>query len=141
MTALAPTLQAFFVTSLGRQLGASVHTIDSYRHAFRLLLAFARAQTGTDPSDLDMGDLDAELIAGFLDHLELDRHNSVATRNTRLAESACSPTSASSLLAASPTATHAARRPAAAATRSRPSHTGPTTSGRPRSTARRSPGG
>ena len=85
MTALAPTLQAFFVTSLGRQHGASVHTIDSYRHAFRLLLAFARAQTGTDPSDLDLGDLDAELIAGFLDHLELHRHNSVATRNTRLA--------------------------------------------------------
>jgi len=85
MTALAPTLQAFFVTSLGRQHGASVHTIDSYRHAFRLLLAFARAQTATNPSDLDMGDLDAELISRFLDHLELDRHNSVATRNTRLA--------------------------------------------------------
>jgi integrase/recombinase XerD len=85
MTALAPTLQAFFVTGLDRQRGASVHTIDSYRHAFRLLLAFARAQTGKQPCDLDFADLDAELISRFLDHLELDRHNSVASRNTRLA--------------------------------------------------------
>jgi len=85
MTALAPTLQAFFVNGLERQRGASVHTIDSYRHAFRLLLAFARSETGKDPADLDIADLDASLVAGFLDHLELDRHNSVPSRNTRLA--------------------------------------------------------
>lgn len=85
MSALAPTLQAFFVSGLDRQRGASVHTVDSYRHAFRLLLAFARQRTGKHPSDLDFADLDAELIARFLDHLEIDRHNSVASRNTRLA--------------------------------------------------------
>jgi len=85
MSALAPTLQAFFVSGLDRQRGASVHTVDSYRHAFRLLLGFARERTGKHPSDLDIADLDAELIARFLDHLEIDRHNSVASRNTRLA--------------------------------------------------------
>lgn len=85
MSALAPTLEAFFVTGLDRQRGASVHTIDSYRHAFKLLLVFARDQTGKHPSDLDLADLDAELIARFLDHLEIDRHNNVASRNTRLA--------------------------------------------------------
>ena len=72
MTALAPTLQAFFTTRLGRERDASPHTVDSYRHAFRLLLAYARAQTGRDPSDLDLADLDAALISGFLDHLERD---------------------------------------------------------------------
>ncbi len=85
MTALAPSLQAFFVTSLDRQHGASVHTVDSYRHAFRLLLAFARTETGKHPCDLDLADLDAGLVSRFLDHLETDRHNSVASRNTRLA--------------------------------------------------------
>ena len=85
MSALAPTLQAFFVTGLDRQHGASVHTVDSYRHAFRLLLAFARHETGKHPSDLDIADLDATLVARFLDHLEVDRHNTVASRNTRLA--------------------------------------------------------
>ena len=43
MTALAPTLQAFFVIRLGRQRDASPHTVDSYRHAFRLLLAYTEA--------------------------------------------------------------------------------------------------
>ena len=85
MTALAPTLQAFFTTRLGRERDASPHTVDSYRHAFRLLLAYARAQTGKEPSGLDLADLDAALVSGFLDHLERDRSNSVASRNTRLA--------------------------------------------------------
>ncbi len=85
MTAAAPTIQAFFVTRLGSELDASPHTVDSYRHAFRLLLAHAKAQTGKQPADLDLADLDARLISGFLDHLESDRGNSVASRNTRLA--------------------------------------------------------
>ena len=37
------------------------------------------------PSSLDIADLDAPLIASFLEHLEQDRRNSVATRNSRLA--------------------------------------------------------
>jgi integrase/recombinase XerD len=85
VTAAAPTIQAFFVTRLGRELDVSPHTIDSYRHAFRLLLAYANTQTGKHPANLDLADLDARLISGFLDHLESDRGNSVASRNTRLA--------------------------------------------------------
>jgi integrase/recombinase XerD len=85
MTALAPTLQAFFTTRLGCQRDASPHTIDSYRHAFRLLLTYAKAQTGKDPSDLDLADLDAGLVSGFLDHLERERGNGAGSRNTRLA--------------------------------------------------------
>jgi integrase len=37
------------------------------------------------PSSLDIADLDAPLVASFLEHLEQDRRNSVATRNSRLA--------------------------------------------------------
>ena len=85
MTTLAPTLQAFFVNRLGRQRDASPHTVDSYRHAFRLLLTYAEAQTGKGPTDMDLADLDAVLVSGFLDHLEDDRGSSVASRNTRLA--------------------------------------------------------
>ena len=85
MTALAPTLQAFFTTRLGHQRDASPHTIDSYRHAFRLLLTYAKAQTGKDPADLDLADLDASLVSGFLDHLERERANGAGSRNTRLA--------------------------------------------------------
>jgi integrase/recombinase XerD len=85
MTALAPALQAFFTTRLGHQRDASPHTIDSCRHAFRLLLTYAKARTGKDPSDLDLADLGADLVSGFLDHLERERGNGAGSRNTRLA--------------------------------------------------------
>ena len=85
MTALAPTLQAFFTDRLIRQRHASPQTIAAYRDTWRLLLAYATAQTGRQPSRLDLADLDAPLIGDFLDHLERGRGNSPRTRNARLA--------------------------------------------------------
>jgi site-specific recombinase XerD len=85
MSALAPTLQAFFTDRLLRQRHASPHTVTAYRDTLRLLLSYAANRTGQRPSQLDLADLDAPLIAAFLDHLEHDRHNSVRTRNARLA--------------------------------------------------------
>jgi site-specific recombinase XerD len=85
MTALAPTLQAFFTERLIRQRHASTHTIAAYRDTMRLLFGYAAELTGRAPSALDIADLDAPLIGGFLDHLERERGNSVRTRNARLA--------------------------------------------------------
>ena len=85
MTALAPVLQAFFTDRLITQRHASSHTIAAYRGTFRLLFGFTAAKTGKTPSALDIADLDAPLITAFLDHLEHDRHNTVRTRNWRLA--------------------------------------------------------
>jgi site-specific recombinase XerD len=85
MSALAPTMQAFFTERLIRERGASPHTIAAYRDTLKLLLAFAAKRLRRQPCRLDIGDLDAPLIAAFLDHLEHDRGNSVRTRNARLA--------------------------------------------------------
>jgi len=85
MTALAPSMQAYFTDRLIGQRHASPNTIAAYRHTFRLLLGFVTERTGTPPSVLDIADLDASLIAAFLDHLQADRGNTVATRNNRLA--------------------------------------------------------
>jgi site-specific recombinase XerD len=85
VSALAPTLQAFFTDRLIRQRHASGHTIAAYRDTLRLLLGYATERTGRAPSALDITDLDAPLVAGFLDHLERERGNSVRTRNARLA--------------------------------------------------------
>jgi site-specific recombinase XerD len=85
MSLLAPTLQAFFTDRLMQQRQASPHTIAAYRDTLRMLLGFASEQRGVEPSKLEMAYLDAPLIAGFLDHLERDRGNSVRTRNARLA--------------------------------------------------------
>jgi integrase/recombinase XerD len=85
MSALAPTLQMFFSERLINEKGASPHTIAAYRDTFRLLLGFVEQHTGKPPSKLQIENLDAPLIAAFLDHLEHDRANSPRTRNARLA--------------------------------------------------------
>jgi len=85
MSALAPTLQAFFTDRLVRQRHASPETVAAYRDALRLLVCFASHQLHKPPSQLGIDDLDASLIASFLDHLERERGNSVRTRNARLA--------------------------------------------------------
>jgi integrase/recombinase XerD len=85
MTALAPSLQAYFTQRLIGERAASPNTIASYKLTFQLLLAFASSAVKKAPSSLDIADLDAPLIASFLEHLEQDRRNSVATRNSRLA--------------------------------------------------------
>ena len=84
MTALAPALQAWFTERLITQRNSSPETIAAYRDAFRLLLRFAQQQTGKQPFELDIDDLDAPLIGAFLKHLENDRGNSPSTRNARL---------------------------------------------------------
>jgi integrase/recombinase XerD len=85
MSLLAPTLQAFFTERLITQRNASPQTIAAYRDTFRLLLAYAHTQTGKQPFELDIDNLDAPLIGAFLKHLEEDRGNSPRTRNARLA--------------------------------------------------------
>ncbi|HTZ63273.1 MAG TPA: tyrosine-type recombinase/integrase [Solirubrobacteraceae bacterium] len=84
MSAIAPTLQAFFTERLTRQRQASPRTIASYRDTLRLLFCFAQQKTGKAPSALEWDDLDEPLISAFLEHLELKRHNSARTRNLRL---------------------------------------------------------
>ena len=85
MTSLAPTLQAFFTDRLVKQRRASAFTVEAYRDAFRLLLAFIYQHNGKAPSELDIDDLDATIIGSFLEHLEHIRGNSARTRNARLA--------------------------------------------------------
>jgi integrase/recombinase XerD len=62
VSALAPTLEAFFTDRLVRQRQASVHTVAAYRDTMRLLVRFAAHHLGRPPSQLDIADLDATLI-------------------------------------------------------------------------------
>jgi site-specific recombinase XerD len=78
-------VQDFFLRRLINERGASIRTVESYRDAFELLFGFIEKRHGKSPSTLTMADLDAPLILDFLDHLEIDRHNSARTRNARLA--------------------------------------------------------
>ena len=79
-----PNPAAFFTERLRQQRHASDETVRAYRDTWKLLVGFAAARTGKQPSSLDIDDFNSDLIAAFLDHLEHDRHNSVRTRNARL---------------------------------------------------------
>lgn len=85
MTTLAATLQSYFTTYLVGQRAASAHTITAYRDTWRMLLTWVHHSTGTRPCDVDLDDLDAEAITGFLDYLRTQRGNGPRTRNARLA--------------------------------------------------------
>jgi site-specific recombinase XerD len=85
MSALAPTLQAFFTDRLVRERNASPRTVAAYRDTWRLLLGFASQRASKPPAALDFNDIDVSLVGAFLDHLERDRGNTARTRNARLA--------------------------------------------------------
>jgi site-specific recombinase XerD len=85
MSLLAPTLQAFFTDRLLTQRQVSPATVAAYRDTLRLLLGFAQQRTGIPPSRLDFAEVDADLVTGFLAHLENQRGNGARTRNARLA--------------------------------------------------------
>ena len=77
-------LQGFFTQRLMQQKQASAHTIASYRDTFRLLLRFAKKRLRKSPSQLAFEDVDAPLIAEFLNDLEKTRQISARSRNLRL---------------------------------------------------------
>lgn len=81
---LACALCDFFTDHLPRLRGVSPNTISSYRDSLALFLQFASAQMQCPVIKLDVKDLNAEKVISFLNMLEEERHNSVATRNVRL---------------------------------------------------------
>ena len=85
MTALAPHLSAFFQERLISERRVSINTSDSYADAFKLLLDYAHQHLRVAPSQLELEQLDAPLVIGFLKHLETTRCNGPGSRNVRLA--------------------------------------------------------
>ncbi len=84
-TKLATALRAFFSQHLLLTRGLSPRTLLSYRDTFILLLRFLAQRHNCAVVKLDVEHLRAEDVLVFLDHLEMERKNSVATRNARLA--------------------------------------------------------
>ncbi len=82
---LARILREFFATHLPRLRGSSRHTVHSYRDSLALLLRFAAQHHKIPVVALDFDHLGPSEIIAFLEHLEKDRHNTVSTRNVRLA--------------------------------------------------------
>lgn len=85
VTALGAAVVRFFEQYLPSQRGMSQHTIRSYRDAMVMLLRFAAQERGRGIERLELADLDAPCVERFLQHLQTERGNGIATRNLRLA--------------------------------------------------------
>jgi site-specific recombinase XerD len=77
-------LEGFFSQRLLQQKQASTHTIASYRDTFRLLFRFTEKRLHKPPSRLTLEEIDAPLVAAFLNDLEKSRSISPRSRNLRL---------------------------------------------------------
>ncbi len=84
-TDFAVFLHRFLTSHLAGLRGCSPNTIASYRDTFKLLIAFFRDGRSIPPDKLTLDLIDAAAITGFLNWLEAERHNSISTRNQRLA--------------------------------------------------------
>lgn len=84
LTSFAALLERFFTQRLMQQRQASPHTISSYRDTFRQFLKFVHKRLRKPPSRLSFEEIDAPLIAAFLDDLEQRQGISVRSRNLRL---------------------------------------------------------
>lgn len=84
-TDFAVLLHRFLTSHLAGLRGCSPNTIASYRDTFKLLIAWFRDSRSIPPDKLTLDRIDADAITAFLDWLEAERHNSISTRNQRLA--------------------------------------------------------
>ena len=78
-------VQTFFAEHLTQQRALSPRTVAAYRDMFVLFLDFAANQGAKSPAEIKLTDITPDLILAFLDHLEQVRHNTVRSRNARLA--------------------------------------------------------
>ena len=82
---LAKLLPRFFAEHLVSQRNVSPRTVAAYRDTFRLLLRFLQRSRRTKASGLPLHVLTASSVLDFLSYLERERHNSIRSRNARLA--------------------------------------------------------
>jgi site-specific recombinase XerD len=82
---LPQLLRMFFTDWMVQQRNASVHTVKSYRDTWRLFLRFVAARSGMSVVRLTLSELTAVEVIAFLQHLEVERGDTIGTRNCRLA--------------------------------------------------------
>ena len=84
-TDFAKALSHYLGVYLPGQRNVSTNTLKSYRDTFKLFLRYCKQDCHLAIEKLCLRHIDKQLILGFLDWLEQDRHNGVSSRNQRLA--------------------------------------------------------
>ena len=84
-TDFAKYLSNFLGLHLPGMRNLSFNTICSYRDTYRLLLVYCSSNCGIKVERLSLAQLTEDLVLGFLDWVQKERHCGIATRNQRLA--------------------------------------------------------
>ncbi len=82
---LTKYIHRFFSYYLPQIKGGSPHTFKAYKKTFELFLVFTARQKKCSVQSLQLEHLTTEMVIQFLEYLEKERHNTVRTRNLRLA--------------------------------------------------------
>jgi len=82
---LAPFMKRFFSHYLPVQKGLSIHTINAYRDAIKLLICYSGDTLKKSVDELNSEDMTETIVLNFLDYLETKRGCTARTRNARLA--------------------------------------------------------
>ncbi|WP_019555669.1 tyrosine-type recombinase/integrase [Propionispira raffinosivorans] len=77
-------LDSFITNYMPCSIGASPHTVTSYKYAFRLLLEFMYSKKRISADKITFEQLDFSTMTAFLDWIEKDRGCSASTKNQRL---------------------------------------------------------
>jgi integrase/recombinase XerD len=85
VTDFSKYLTGFLVNYLPHEIGASKNTISSYRDTFVLFIQFMEQIRNINVNKLAIKDVTKQSVVEFLDWLQVERKNSNATRNLRLA--------------------------------------------------------
>ena len=80
-----PVLLRQFFSNLRTTQEVSPHTITAYRDTLKLLLHFIAKEKHRTIDQITFEAFCPEVILGFLEHLQKERHNTTRTRNARLA--------------------------------------------------------
>jgi len=80
-----PLVQSFFQEHLLAHRGLSQNTIMAYRDALKLFFSFESSRQNKSSVKLVLEDLNSESVLAFLNQIENKKHNSIVTRNLRLA--------------------------------------------------------
>ena len=83
-TSLGYWVRRFLLEYAASERNLSPNTCASYRDMLVQLLPYAAKRKRTSVDTLAVTDLSADIVRGFLAHLESERHCSTATRNQRL---------------------------------------------------------
>lgn len=78
-------ITTYFSNYLPNVIGASQRTINSYKDTFVILLEYIQKKYKININNMQLDIIDYEKIEKFLNYLEIERNNSIATRNQRLA--------------------------------------------------------